>query len=244
MKTSWWTSTIAGLALVLAVPVHAQFVVIDPANLIQTTITAIRSAIQIANQIQSLENEAVMLENEAKNLSSLNFNSLGRLQAILATVQRLLNQSQGLSLQLAQASQQFARLYPNSYAGASINQMMGDRAQHWTNSHEALRTTVQVQAQSQQNFASDQGVIADLVAQSQGAVGALQAAQATNQLLALHAKQLIQAQQMAIAQDRVTALEHARAVEAEARANEMRRDFMTQQTNYGPVNVTVFPGGR
>ncbi len=244
MKRSHWTLTAAVSALVLTVPAHAQFVVIDPANLIQTTLTAIRSAVQIENQIRSLENEAVMLENDAKNLSNLNFNSLGHLQAILATVQRLLNQSQGLSLQLAQASQQFARLYPNSYVGASIDQMMGDRAQHWTNSHEALRTTVQVQAQSQQNFADDEGVISDLVTQSQGAIGALQAAQATNQLLALHAKQLIQAQQMAIAQDRVTALEHARAVEAEARANEMRLGFMTQQTNYGPVNVTIFPGGR
>ena len=244
MRTSRWTAAIAVIALILAVPCRAQFVVIDPANLIQTTLTAIRSLIQIQNQIQSLENEAVMLENMAKNLSSLNFNSLGRLQAILATIQRLLNQAQGLSLQLTQATQQFARYYPNSYAGASINQMMGDQAQHWTNSHEALRTTVQVQAQAQQNFPNDQGVIADLVSQSQGAIGALQAAQATNQLLALRAKQLIQAQQIAITQDRVVALEHARAVEAEARANEMRLDFMTQQTNYGPINVTVFTGGR
>ena len=32
--------------------------------------------------------------------------------------------------------------------------------------------------------------------------------------------------------------------EAEARANEMRTDFMTQQTNYRPLNIAVFPGGR
>jgi type IV secretion system protein TrbJ len=241
MKNAWRTPTVAAIALILTVPVHAQFVVLDPFNLIQTTLTAIRSAIQIENQIQSLENEAVMLENEAKNLSSLKFNSLSRLQAILATIQQLLNQAQGLSLQVQQATQQFARFYPNAYVGASIDQMMSDRAQHWTNSHEALRTTVEVQAQSQQNFASDESVIADLIAQSQGAVGALQAAQATNQLLALHAKQLIQAQQMAIAQDRVTALEHARAVEAEARSNAMRLSFMTQQTNYTPIDVTIFP---
>ena len=241
MKNAWRTLTVAVIALILTVPVHAQLVVLDPFNLIQTTLTAIRSAIQIENQIQSLENEAVMLENEAKNLSSLNFNSLSRLQAILAKIQQLLNQAQGLSLQLQQATAQFARYYPNAYAGASIDQMMSDRAQQWTNSHEALRTTVQVQAQSQQNFASDESVIADLVAQSQGAIGALQAAQATNQLLALHAKQLIQAQQMAIAQDRVTALEHARAVEAEARSNAMRLSFMTQQTDYTPIDITLFP---
>src|SRR5258707_2714023 len=102
---------------VLAWPAQAQFVVIDPANLIQNTLSAIRSLTQIENQIQSLANEAVMLENEAKNLTNLNFNSLGRLQGILGTIQRLLNQAQGLSLQLAQANAQFTRLYPNSYAG-------------------------------------------------------------------------------------------------------------------------------
>ena len=240
MKTFRWVSIVVVMACTLALPAHAQFVVIDPANLIQTTLTAIRSLTQIENQIQSLANEAVMLENEAKNLSNLNFNSLGRLQAILATLQRLLNQAQGLSLQLAQASQQFARLYPNSYAGASLDQMLNDRATHWTNSHEALRTTIQVQAQANANFADDQAVLADLVNQSQNAIGALQAAQATNQLLALHARQLIQSQQMAITQDRAVALEHARAVEAEARSIEMRNDFMTPVTNYAPVNVQVF----
>lgn len=228
----------------VSLPCRAQFVVVDPANLIENTLQELDAITQIANQVRSLEHEVTMLENEAKNLTGLNFNTIRRLQAMLADTQRLLNQAQGLSLQLARANQQFAALYPNDYSGATLDRMLGDRSMHWTNSHEALRTSIQIQAQSQENFAKDESVVSDLVAQSQGAIGALQAAQATNQLLALHARQLIQGQQMAITQDRAVALEHARAVEAEARANQMRQDFMTQQTNYGPTNVTLFPGQR
>jgi type IV secretion system protein TrbJ len=212
----------------------AQVVVIDPANLIQNTLTALR-------ELQQIQNEFQQLENEAKNLEHLNFNSLGSLIAILATTQRLLNQTQGLAFTLAQAQTTFARLYPNSYANASGNQMIADAQARWMNSHEALRNAVQMQSQASENFPQDQTVIANLVGSSQAADGALQALQAGNQLLALQAKQLIQAQQIAVAQDRAVAIEQARAVEAQERSRVMRLGFMTDQTNYGPVPIQVFP---
>jgi len=118
--------------------------------------------------------------------------------------------------------------------------MIADAQARWTNSHEALRTAVQMQAQANENFPQDQAVLANLVASSQAADGALQAMQAGNQLLALQAKQLIQAQQIAVAQDRAVAIEQARAVEAQERSRVMRLGFMTGQTNYGPVPIRVF----
>lgn len=224
----------AATLLIGSNPTTAQFVVIDPANLIQNTLTALRELQQIQNEIQQLENEA-------KNLEHLNFNSLGNLQAILATTQRLLNQSQGIAFTLAQAQATFTKLYPNAYNGTSSDQMVADAQARWTNSHEALRTAVQMQAQANENFPQDQAVLANLVASSQAADGALQAMQAGNQLLALQAKQLIQAQQIAVAQDRAVAIEQARAVEAQERSRVMRLGFMTEQTIYGPVPVQIFP---
>jgi type IV secretion system protein TrbJ len=224
----------ATLLLIGSCPVSAQFVVIDPANLIQNTLTALR-------ELQQIENEIQQLENEAKNLEHLNFNSLGSLIAILATTQQLLNQTQGIAFTLAQAQATYARLYPDSYANASGNQMIADAQARWMNSHEALRTAVQMQSQASENFPQDQTVIANLVGASQSADGALQALQAGNQLLALQAKQLIQAQQIAVAQDRAVAAEQARAVEAQERSRVMRLGFMTEQTIYGPVPVQVFP---
>src|SRR3546814_14628950 len=77
-----------------------------------------------------------------------------------------------------------------------------------------------VQAQVVENIQSDTQVLADIVARSQGAEGSLQAQQATNQLLALTAKQQFQLQHMMAAQFRSEAVEQARRPThaAEARA--------------------------
>jgi len=225
----------------LCLPAQAQFAVIDIANLIQTTLTAARSLEQIANQVRSLQNEAVMLVNEAKNLTSINYNVVNRLRATLGATNQLLAQAQGLSLLLQRTEAQFAAQYPRLYpAGVNNTQMSEDATVRWQNSLEALRTTVNVQSQANQNFASDTQSLTDLVNQSQNAAGALGALQATNQLLALHARQLIGQQQVALAQDRATAMEQARTVAAQARANQVRLLFTTGGVAYIPQPVGGF----
>ncbi len=236
-------SIVASICLLAAftLPVRAQWVVIDPANLLQTTITALRSLQQIENQIQQLANEAQMLENDAKNLKSLNFSSLSQLQATLATTNQLLAQAQGVSFTLARAQQQFAQFYPASYGRSmSQTQMASDALQRLTNSQNALQSSISMQAQSAQNVSSDQSVLTSLVSQSQSAGGALQVTQATNQLLALQVRQAMQDQQLRVTQDRATALEQARAVAAEARARAVRLQFTTPGVNYTPQPVHFY----
>ena len=94
----------------------------------------------------------------------------------------------------------------------------------------------------QQNLASDENALATLVSQSQGAIGIVQAAQATNQLLALHSRQLIQEQQLRLTQDRSAAIERARMVIGEERAREIRRRFEGKGAVYTaqPVNFYGF----
>lgn len=72
------------------------------------------------------------------------------------------------------------------------------------------------------------------------ATGALQAMQATNQLLALQAKQSIQAQQLQITQDRAASLELARQAAATERAREVRRRFLGSGTPYTPQSVNFY----
>jgi P-type conjugative transfer protein TrbJ len=229
------------LSCALGLPAQAQFAVIDIANLIQTTLTAARSLEQIANQVKSLQNEAVMLINEAKNLTSINYNVVNRLLATLGATNQLLAQAQGLSLVLQRTEAQFAQQYPRLYpAGVNNAQMAQDAYVRWQNSLEALRTAVNVQSQSNQNFASDTASLSDLVNQSQNAAGALGALQATNQLLALHARQLIQQQQLALSQDRATAMEQARTVAAQARASQVRLLFTAGGVAYVPQPVGGF----
>lgn len=224
-----------------ALPASAQWVVVDPTNLVQNILTAANSIKEVANQVQQLANEAQMLENEGKNLESLRFNTLPGLLAALNTTQRLLNQTQGIALQLSPTQSVYSRAYPLSY-GSTVSRALldADALERWTDSHGALGTTLAVQAQAAQNFPSDQNALSDLVGQSQAAVGALQATQVTNQILALQIRLLMQGQQLKITQDRATALEQARAVETDPRAIQLRQRFMSTTTRYTPQSLTGF----
>ena len=234
-------SIVATALLAWTLPACAQFVVVDPTNLVQNILTAAHTLTQIENQVLQLQNEAQMLMNESRNLQGLNFSTLSRLQATLATTQSLLNQAQGLSFQLAGVQQDYLRLYPDSYPpSATWSQINADSLSRWAYSRYAFSTTLSMQAQADQNFAADESVLSDLVGQSQSAVGALQASQATNQLLGLLARQTIQAQQISIAQDRANALESARSVEADERARELRQRFMTSATTYTAQPIRGF----
>ncbi|WP_368565960.1 P-type conjugative transfer protein TrbJ [Pseudoxanthomonas sp. UTMC 1351] len=234
------------LAIGLAVTgsVRAQMAVFDPANFQQNLLTATRTLEQVHQQVQQLQNEAQMLANQARNLQPLDLDSLTRLRAALARTEQLLDEARDLSFDVTQAQREFARLYPERYSGeVTSGQLQADAQERWTGSLEALRTAIRLQAQVVENVADDETVLTDLVGASQSAAGALQAAQATNQLLALQAKQLIQAQQLHAAHGRATALEQARTVAAEERARELRRRFMTSRTPYTSESVRLFGEG-
>jgi P-type conjugative transfer protein TrbJ len=216
------------LAFATAQPALAQRIVFDPSNFVQNTLTAIRTLEQINNQIKQLQNDA-------RNLASLPFNAVGRLRANLATTQRLIAQAKGLAYELTTMDRDFARLYPEQYAATvSGDQMYRDAQERWKNTLQGLQTTLRIQAQASQNLGEDEGVLADLVSQSQSAVGALQAMQATNQLPALQAKQSIQVQRLQITQDRAASLELARQTAAAERGREVTRRFMGTGTPYSP----------
>ncbi|MDR9836730.1 P-type conjugative transfer protein TrbJ [Herbaspirillum huttiense] len=233
---------VAVAALIGAVPVaQAQWVVIDPTNLAQNILTAAHTLEQINNQIRQLQNEAQSLMNEARNLASLPFNVVNRLRSNLDTTRQLIAQARGLAYNIQNMDQQFAQLYPEQYAASvSGNQMFQDAHQRWQNTLQGLQTAMRMQAQVSQNLNQDEGVLADLVDQSQSATGALQAMQATNQLLALQAKQSIQTQQLQLTQGRAASLELARQAAAVERGREVTRRFLGSGTAYTPQSVNFY----
>lgn len=240
MKTRLLAVAVA--ALLGAMPAaQAQWVVIDPTNLVQNTLTAIRTLEQINNQIRQLQNEAQMLINEARNLASLPFNVVNRLRANLDTTRQLITQARGMAFDIQNMDRQFAQLYPEQYAASvSGNQMFQDAHQRWQNTLQGLQTAMRMQAQVSQNLNQDEGVLADLVDRSQSATGALQAMQATNQLLALQAKQSIQTQQLQLTQGRAASLELARQAAAVERGREVTRRFLGGGTAYTPQSVNFY----
>jgi P-type conjugative transfer protein TrbJ len=79
------------------------------------------------------------------------------------------------------------------------------------------------------------------VSASQNATGALQAAQAGNQLLALQSQQLSDLVAVLSAKGRADALEQARTASAEAQGQQQYTTFSTR-AGYVPGNVTMFRG--
>lgn len=240
MKKHVLAVAIAGLICIAPVA-QAQWVVMDPTNLIQNTLTALRTLEQISNQVKQLQNEAQSLINQARNLENLPFDVTSRLKSNLATTSALIAQAQGLAYEVQRMDQDFARLYPEQYAtSVSGNQMYRDAHERWQNVLAGLQTSMQMQAQVSQNLGQDQQALADLVSQSQSATGALQAMQATNQLLALQAKQSIQAQQLQLTQGRASDLELARQAAAIERGREVSERFLGTGTTYTPQTVDFF----
>ncbi len=229
--------------LLFAAPANAQMAVFDAGNYAQNILTAARTLQSMNQQINMLQNQAFSLINQRKNLANLNFSALNELRANLAATQALIAQAKGLAFTVSTFDQKFKALYPDAFAAGMSNAALATQAQdRWTASLESLRTTMKVQAQVSAQIEADQSTLGEISGRSSQAVGVLQAVQATNELLALQAKQVMQGQQLALAQDRALASEAARALAAETRAQGVRSNFTGTPQTYAPLPVQVFGG--
>lgn len=218
-----------------APPASAQLKVFDPSTYSQSVLTAARSLTQINNQIRSLQNEATMLLNQARNLSRIDFPELQALTERLREIDRLMNQARGLDFRVDGLDQQLRQLFPQDFGQAlSTNERVLAARQRFDTAMAAYRQTMMVQAQVAENVTADAGTLNAIVAKSQGAEGALQAAQATNQLLALTAQQQFQIQNLLAAQYRAEATEATRRAQAEAEGRLATRKFLGSGSAYTP----------
>jgi P-type conjugative transfer protein TrbJ len=209
------------IALTLAVstgPVLAQVAVHDPANYAQNVLQAARALQQINNQITGLQNQAQMLTGQAKNLASLPYSSLAILQAQVDRTQALLAEAQRLAYDVTSIQDAFAQNYGVAGLGASNADLVARADARWAASVAGFEDALKVQAGVVGGLNASSGEMAALVGASQGASGALQAAQAGNQLLALQAQQLAQLTALVAAQGRASALEAADRAAARADA--------------------------
>lgn len=226
-----------GLALLVALPAAPAraFIVFDPSNYAQNLLTAARTLAQINNQIRSLQNEAQMLVNQARNLTRIDFPQLQELQQKLQQIDRLMEQAQGLDFRVNDLDSQFHAQFPDSF---------GQLAQHDTRLAAArsrletamasFRQTMGLQSEIVENVQGDTQTLAAIAERSQGAEGSLQVIQATNQLLALTAKQQMQIETLMAAQFRADAIEQARRGQAEREAREATIRFLGSGAAYTP----------
>ena len=125
---------------------------------------------------------------------------------------------------------------------ASDQQLVADARTRWQNTVGGLQDAMRVQAGVVGNIETNRAEMSALVGQSQGATGALQAAQAGNQLLALQAQQLADLTAVIAANGRAQALADAERAAAVDQGREQRRRFLTPGVGYQSGNAQMFYG--
>ncbi|MFO1144868.1 MAG: P-type conjugative transfer protein TrbJ [Amaricoccus sp.] len=226
----------------LVAPAFAWRIVFDPQNYAENVLAAARALEQINNQILSLQNEAQMLINEARNLASLPYSSLVQLQQSVARTQGLLAEAQRIAFDVGQVDQAFRQEYGRVSMTVPEAQMVADAMARWENTVGGLQDAMRVQAGVVGNIDASRAEMAALVAESQGAVGALQATQAGNQLLALQAQQLSDLIGLVAANGRADALDGAERAAAAEQGREQRRRFLAAGAGYAPGDARMFGG--
>ena len=229
------TGSLTMALLAPSTPASAQITVFDPTNYSQNLLTAARTLQQINNQIQMLQNQAQSLINQARNLTTVNFPELAMLQQDIQKIDQLMAQASNIQFHVVSINQQYQSLYPTTFnAALTNNQHVVDARTRLATSMSAYQQTMTVQAQVVENIAADESTLNSLVARSQGAQGALQVQQTTNQLLALVAKQQFQIEHMMAAQYRADALTSATRTQAQSDAQSASTKFLGSGNAYTP----------
>ncbi len=227
MVTAIATSLATGT--MIAAPAQAQFgfggIVYDPTNYASNVLQAARALQQINNQIAQIQNQATSLINEARNLASLPVLTLSTLQQQVNQTRQLLSQAQRIAYDVQSIQQAFEGRYKGAALTGDHAQMVANANARWEDSVGAFEDALRVQAGVVGNIDGARTSIDTLVGASQSASGALQAAQAGNQLLALQSQQLADLTAAIAAQGRAQAIDAARNAAIEAEARERFRRF-------------------
>ena len=227
--------------LLLAPTARAQWAVFDAANYGQNLLEAARALEEIENQVIQIQEYVTMLEYQARNVASLGFSAVADFNGAIGRITDLMSRAQGILFDIRDVEQQFARFFPETYDSNLPNaQLIADARTRWQYAQAAFHHVMTVESEIVGQVAGDQQLMSALIGQSQSAVGILQAAQAGNQLLALHIKQTSALQALLAAQGRAEVLETARRAEAQEQGHEQLQRFLGGSMPYVPEPVLMF----
>jgi P-type conjugative transfer protein TrbJ len=207
MKTKKWrvflSFAVVMVTLVTAIiPVDAILgvgdIVYDPANYVQNLQSAIQAVQQVENQYTQIQNQFVHLANEAKNLTGDHTNIAG----LRTAFQNLINLNNYIGTLLADYSRGQAawdHTYPkfSAYNGQmSATGYANHVNQVWQNTNAALLNSATTNSIVVSNRGVTKATVDQLLASSDTAAGALQAAQIGHKLAATQVEQLAELTQI------------------------------------------------
>ncbi|QCB55767.1 P-type conjugative transfer protein TrbJ [Sphingopyxis sp. PAMC25046] len=227
-------AALAPATIVAVIPAQAM-PVFDQANYSQNLLTAARTLRQIDQQIRQLQNEAQMLANMNKHLKRVDFPELQKLKDNLARVDALMEKAEGIDFGVDQLDARMSALFPKNFSGSTRTTRVAQAKVRLEAAMASYRRTLAVQSRIAADVKEDAALLAEVAARSSAAEGSLQAQQATNQLLALAAKQQMQLQQMMAAAYEADMLDRARAAQSEQEARERMGRFLGDGKAYTPI---------
>jgi len=210
-----------------ALPGTAQLTVFDPVNQQQNLLSAARALQQINNQVRQLQADAQMLSRMDQNLARLKGSLAPDLQRTLDAINGQLRQGNAIALSLKETEMRYARLFPNT-PSSSLTSDASLRAaqQRWEEEYASLQRAARLQGAIADGLTADGRLLTQAMDRSRTANGALEVAQAGNELTGLGIKQALSLQSLLAAQQRAETLKAARELANEAEARQRFKAFL------------------
>jgi P-type conjugative transfer protein TrbJ len=225
-RASLIVALMASLLASSALPGAAQLTVFDPVNQQQNLISAARALQQINNQVRQLQSEAQMLARMEQNLVRLKGSLSGDLQRTLSAINTHLQQGHAIALSLKATEAAYARLFPPSAQTHSGAARLSTARQRWSQEYASLERAARLQGEIGDGIAADGILLRDAMDRSRTANGALEVAQAGNELTALSLKQALGLQALIATQQRAETLKAARDLASEAEGRQRFKAFL------------------
>jgi len=210
-----------------ALPGTAQLTVFDPVNQQQNLLSAARALQQINNQVRQLQADAQMLSRMDQNLARLKGSLAPDLQRTLDAINGQLRQGNAIALSLKETEMRYTRLFPNT-PSSSLTSDASLRAaqQRWEEEYASLQRAARLQGAIADGLTADGRLLTQAMDRSRTANGALEVAQAGNELTGLGIKQALSLQSLLAAQQRAETLKAARELANEAEARQRFKAFL------------------
>jgi P-type conjugative transfer protein TrbJ len=227
---------------------QAQWVVIDPANVLQTTLVDLQQVESYAQQIQQYETQIQQYENMIQNTANAPFeliqqaqavifnlvnaiNTLSQLESKFGSLTGYLNQFSTLSTYKTNACFERTGCQGGALVGLQQTNTLASQTQF-----NAVNASFQNINNQQQQIQTDASNLQTLQTNAVGATGQMQALQYGNQLAAATAAQLLQIRALLISEQNMLASMNQASQNINAQQQASNTQFHTLTPQQTPAN--------
>jgi P-type conjugative transfer protein TrbJ len=148
-------------------------------------------------------------------------------------MQAQLRGGSGIPLRLDATQSGYEQVFPRQISTTlSSDDVSRNAATRWDEEYAALRRAAMLEGQIADTVDGDARLLADAMARSKNAVGALEVAQAGNEVTSLGVKQSLQLESLLAAEQRAQTLARARDLATENEARQRFRTFLGSGSGY------------